>query len=114
MTTPQSLADAQRYNPFIPAKNILVLFGAGTYHRCWKILQKTKEVQQGINNLPMVYEDIAIIKDAFGRFNIHDVRLLIDPRKLMVDKVRRRLMKQIKGQPELKFLIVYVFACHGI
>ena len=45
---------------------------------------------------------------------MHDVRLLIDPRKATVDKVRRRLLKQIKVQPDLKFLIVYVFACHGI
>ena len=70
-----------------------MLFGAGVYNRCWKIIQKTNLVQQGINNLPKVYEDIEIVRGAFGRYNMHDVRMLIDPRKATVDKVRRRVLK---------------------
>ena len=93
MTTPQSQADAQRYNPFIADQNILILFGAGVYHRCWKLAKNSSLVEQGINNLPLVYNDIDITKDAFGRLGMHDVRLLIDPRKVTVDKVRKRVLK---------------------
>ena len=74
-------------------KNILVLFGAGVYNRCWKIMQKSNLVQQGINNLPKIYEDIEIVIDALSRYSMHDVRQLIDPRKISVDKVRKRLLK---------------------
>ena len=43
-----------------------------------------------------------------------DLRLLIDPTKDAVDKVRLKLTKQIRDHPDKKFLVIYVFACHGI
>ena len=61
-----------------------------------------------------MYGDARLVEKSFRKFSVHDVRRLIDPTMNKVNKVRTSIRKQIQVHPDKKFLVIYVFACHGM
>ena len=82
---------------------------------------KDGSVGQAMKDLgDAVNVDCMLIEEAFQKYGTlqfgpdKEYKLTNNPKRKVIKKLRKQLMKDLKLWKNEKVLIVYIFACHGI
>ena len=103
---------------FIPDRRLVIAIATSRYHKAHKRVDD--KIMQGVTDLSECRKDIEIVCSTLKRYNIKDMgrkdiyKLDKDPSWAEVIVARKDLSSRVKNSPDLKFLLIFVVAGHGI
>ena len=123
MTTPLDVHEQMKQQWFVPTRTLLLLFSMTNFDA---VLKKNDKPDQGPDKpvfaeLPAAETDCIDLKKCMEEFNIkdeHDVFILENVTEKVVlgtlTEIRNRLKQGRKEKPPTNYLVISLFAGHGI
>ena len=119
MVEPNSKHTQSEY--FVPQKTLAVFFGSTTYDQVYeKKVTRDREIvlQQCEDDLKEAKDDINVLKACLEKCGTEDFYILDEPSSKEASDVFEQIHKRVKagkvGPNRVNYLIIYLFAGHGI